>query len=195
MEKIQSMQQQPAAPAVDTGLEAQPLYEFKTLLTAEGLSEFYRAHLARHHRTGMRIVAAVGFLLIALAAVEYFLLKGTQGYIFELGCGLGFVALSFLLGPLITRSAVRSWKGPTKARYRLFEDNFEAMSGDGLEIKPYADILEILVSRGVVYLYVAKNRAFVLTREALAGRLEEVTAFLERRTGKRAARVGGKNPA
>ena len=93
----------------------EPSFEFKTRLSADDLTGFYRMHLTRHHKKGMRVMAGAGVFLIGLAAYEYFTLHGTQGWIFELGCGLGFVALSFLLAPVLTRSAVKGWKGPVEA--------------------------------------------------------------------------------
>ncbi len=169
-----------------------PRYAFRHSLTAEDLSRFYRVHLSFHHKKGMNIVAAVGFFLIGLAAGEYFFLHGTQGYVFELGCGLGFVALSFFLGPVMARSAVQSWKGPAETCYAFYEDDYE-VSRDGVrELRAYGSIPEILTSRGVVYLYAEKDRAFVIPGAALDGRLEEFVAFLEAKSGRKAARVGRK---
>ena len=169
--------------------EERPLYVFSHNLTAEDLSKFYRTHLSLHHRRGMNIVAAVGFLLIGLAAGEYFFLHGTQGYVFELGCGLGFVALSFFLGPIMTRSAVRHWEGPAETRYTFYKDEYEVSRDGVLERRVYGSIPEIILSRGVVYLYAEKDRAFVIPGEALGGRLEAFIAFLELKSGRSAVRV------
>jgi hypothetical protein len=138
----------------------------------------------------MNIVCALGFLLIGLGAGEYFILHGTEGYVFELGCGLGFVALSFFLGPLTARSAVRNWKGPTQTRYRFFSDGYESSRDGALEWRTYGSIVEILLTCDAVYLYAEKDRAFILPREALGDELEAFSAFLEAKSGRKAARVG-----
>ncbi len=168
-----------------------PRFAFKTRLNADDLTGFYRTHLARHHKKGMWVMAGAGVFLIGLAAYEFFALRGTQGWIFELGCGLGFLALSFLLAPILTRSAVKGWKGPVEARYRFFEDGFEARGADGPEWHGYQDITEVSASRGTIYLYVARNRAFVLTAQAVSGRQKEFLEFLEQKIGRRL----GKRPA
>ena len=55
--------------------------------------------------------------------------------------------------------------------------------------RPYSDLTEIVFARGVLYLYVARIRAYIITREALSGCTEEVIGLLERKTGKKAIRL------
>jgi hypothetical protein len=138
----------------------------------------------------MVITRAAGAALAILGAVDAFAFGGTTTAALEAGCGIGFIALSFWMGSVIGALASRAWSGPAKVRYRFYEKDFEVLYDGGSERHPYADIKIILVSRGVVYLYIGRKQAFVLTRDALSGKLGEVSAFLQRASGRKAALVG-----
>lgn len=176
-------------PFMQDGMEMQPLYDFKTQVTAEDLSAFYRTHLSFHHQKGMNYVAAAGFLLVGLAAGEALLFQGAQGYVFELGSGLFFMVLSFFLSRIMARSAVRAWKDPGETCYQFYEDGFQAGNAHGLDRRPYEWLLEILLTREAVFLYTEKDRAYILPRKALGDKFEEFVAFMEAKSGKK-ARIG-----
>lgn len=181
-------------PFMQDGVEMQPLYDFKTQVTTEELASFYRSHLSFHHQKGMNYVAAAGFLLIGLAAGEALLFQGAQGYVFELVSGLGFLAFSFFLSRIMTRSAVRAWKGPDETCYQFYEGGFQAGNARGLDRRSYEWLLEIFLTREAVFLYTEKDRAYILPRKALGDRFEEFVAFLEAKSGKK-ARVGRRQAA
>ena len=167
-----------------------PLYDLNVHLSRRDLAGFYRVHFAHTYHKGMVITRAAGAALTVLGVVDAVAFGGTTTAALEAGCGLGFIALSFWMGSVIGVLASRAWSGPAKARYRFHEDDFEVLYESMSERHPYTDIKKILVSRGVLYLYIGRKQAFVLTRDALTGKLGEVSAFLQRVSGRKAALVG-----
>jgi len=172
------------------GGQLKPLYDLNVHLERRDLAGFYRVHFAHTYRKGMVITRAAGIALTILGVVDAFAFGGTTTAALEAGCGLGFIALSIWMGSVIGALTSRAWSGPAKVRYRFYENDFEVLYEGGSERRPYSDVKIILVSRGVVYLYIGRKQAFVLTRDALAGKLGEVSAFLQRASGRKAAPVG-----
>lgn len=172
------------------GGQPKPLYDLNVRLTRRDLAGFYRVHFAHTYRRGMVIIRAAGAALTALGVVDAVAFGGTTTAALEAGCGLGFFALSFGMGGAIGALASRAFRGPKKARYRFFENDFEVLYDGGSERHPYSDVKKILISRGAMYLYIGRKQAFVLPRDALAGKLGEASAFLQRASGRRAALVG-----
>lgn len=173
-----------------TGGQNRPLYDLNARLSKRDLAGFYRVHFAHTSRKGMVIARAAGAALFILGVVDAFAFGGTTSAALETGCGLGFFALSFWMGGVIGALASRAFSGPSEARYRFFENDFEALHERGSERHSYSDVKKILISRGVLYLFIGRKQAFVLTRDALAGRFGEVSAFLQRTAGRKAALIG-----
>ena len=138
----------------------------------------------------MWIIRVAGAALTILGMVDAWAFGGGTSAALEAGGGMFFFALSFLLGEMIGLLASRSWSGPTKVRYRFYEQDFEVRYEKAGERHPYLDIKQILISRGALYLYTGKMQAFVLPKESLGHKLSEVSAFLQRASGHRAALVG-----
>lgn len=166
-----------------------PLFDLNVRLSKRDLAEFYRVHFRHAYRRGMWIVRAAGAALIALGAVDAFAFGGTSAAL-EAGCGAGFLALSFWMGQIVGFLASRSFSGPDRVRYRLYERDFEARYEKTADRHAYSEIKQILISRGALYLYTGKIQAFVLPKESLGHKLGEVSAFLQRASGHRAALVG-----
>jgi hypothetical protein len=173
-----------------TGGQGKPLYDLNVRLSRRDLAGFYRVHFAHTYRKGMVITRAAGAALAVLGVVDAVAFGGTSTAALEAGCGVGFFALSFWMGSVIGSLASRAWSGPAKLRYRFYESDFEVLYDGGSERRPYTDVKIILVSRGVIYLYIGRKQAFVLTRDALTGKLGEVSVFLQRASGRKAALVG-----
>lgn len=173
-----------------TGGQNRPLYDLNVRLSRRDLAGFYRVHFAHTYLRGLVITRAAGVALAILGAVDAFVFGGTTTAALEAGCGIGFFALSFWMGSVIGSLASRAWSGPAKVRYRFYENDFEVLYEGGSERHPYADVKKLLVSRGVLYLYIGRKQAFVLTRDALSGKLGEMSAFLQRASGRKAALVG-----
>lgn len=172
------------------GGQGKTLYDLNVRLERRDLTGFYRVHFAHTYRRGMVIVRAAGAALTVLGVADAAFFGGTTTAALEAGCGLGFFALSFWMGSVVGALASRAWSGPSKVRYRFHEQDFEVLYEGGSQRRPYSDVKKILVSRGVVYLYIGRKQAFVLTRDALTGKLGEVSAFLQRASGRKAALVG-----
>lgn len=187
----QPLVNQPLDPFMKGDQAAEPLYELTSAMTKEALADFCQMHMRRVSRKNMLIIRISGVVLMALGAVNL-LTDGDFGFmLFELLCGAFFIILSFLLGRLTASAFMRQWDGPTQARYRLFEEGFEVLQDRSLERRPYSDITDLVANKGALYLYIGKMRGYVLSRDALSGRLDELTAFLERAIGKQAVRAGG----
>jgi hypothetical protein len=186
---MQGEQGKSRAPSGREARPEKPRYEIVNILSREDLARFYRVHLAHSYRSGMWVIRIAGAALLALGVVDVLYLGGGSAT-FEIGCGAGFLLLSFLLGPLVGLSAARSFSGAGRARYRFFSDAFEVKYEAGIERHPYAEVRRILVSRGALYLYIGKMQAFVLNAEALGGRLAELAAFLSMKTGRKVEPVG-----
>ena len=186
---MQGEQQLSAAPSGQAVRREKPRFEIVSTLSRADLAGFYRVHLAHQYRAGMWVIRIAGVALVALGVVDKLYFGGGSA-VFEIGCGAGFFALSFLMGRLVGLSAVRSFSGSGKARYRFYEDDFEVKYDQAAERHLYSDVRSILVSRGVLYLYIGKAQAFVLGREALDGRLREFAAFLIEKTGRKIEPVG-----
>ncbi len=173
-----------------TGGQNRPLYDLNVHLSRRDLAGFYRVHFAHTYLKGMVITRAAGAALAILGVVDAVAFGGTTTAMLEAGCGVGFFALSFWMGSVIGSLASRTWSGPAKVRYRFYVNDFEALYDGASERHPYTAVKKLLVSRGVLYLYIGRKQAFVLTRDALSGKLGEVSAFLQRASGRKAAVVG-----
>jgi hypothetical protein len=171
------------------GGQGKPHYDLTVNLSRRNLAGFYRVHFAHTYRRGLLIVRVAGVVLTILGVVDALFLGGGSAAL-EAGSGLGFIAISFWMGSIIGLLASRSFRGPAKARYRFYEQDFEVRYDKSAERHPYSDIRKILVSRGVLYLYIGKKQAFVLPRDALSGRLGAVSTFLQRASGRKAELVG-----
>jgi hypothetical protein len=172
------------------GGQGKPLYDLNVHLSRKDLTGFYRVHFAQTYKRGMWIARVAGVVLAILGVVDALVFGGGTSAALEAGSGVGFFAISFWMGSLIGILASRAWSGPTRVRYRFYEQDFEVRYEKSAERHPYSDIKGILVSRGVLYLYIGKMQAFVLPRDTLSGRLGEVSAFLQRASGRKAAIVG-----
>ncbi len=170
--------------------QGKPLHDLAVSLSRRDLAGFYRVHFAHTYRRGMWIIRVAGAALTILGMVDAWAFGGGTSAALEAGGGMFFFALSFLLGEMIGLLASRSWSGPAKVRYRFYEQDFEVRYEKAGERHPYLDIKQILISRGVLYLYIGRMQAFVLTKDALSGRLGEVSAFLQRAAGRKAILVG-----
>ncbi len=173
-----------------TSGQLRPLYDLNVRLSRRDLAGFYRVHFSHAYRKGMVITRVAGVALVILGVVDAVVFGGVTTAALEAGCGIGFFALSFWMGSVIGSLASRVWSGPAKVRYRFYENDFEVLYDGGSERRPYSDVKKLLVSRGVLYLYIGRKQAYVLTRDALIGKLGEVIAFLQRASGRKAALVG-----
>jgi len=185
--------QMPLAPFLWDGAEALPLYEMDCLMTREAAAEFYRAYFARRNGNALWIPRITGAALFAVGAYAY-IGRGAGGVLaFCLATGAALLFMSLfgtLASPRMAQRYLRSMGGPAALCYRFFEEGFEVYADRGMQRRPYSDLFEVFESRGALHLYVGKARGFMLTREAVAGRLEELIAFFERKTGKGVVRVG-----
>jgi len=170
--------------------QEKPRFDLNVRLSRKDLAGFYRVHFEHAYGRRMLVVRVAGVALTILGAVDALAFGGTSSAAMEAGSGLAFFALSFWMGRVIGLLASRSFHGPDRVRYRFYENDFEMLYGKGSERRPYSDIKKILVSQGALYLYTGRMQALVLPRESLAGKLGEVSAFLQRAAGKKAAVVG-----
>ena len=170
--------------------QGKPLFDLYVHLSRWDLAGFYRVHFSHTYRRPMWIVRAAGVALTILGAVDAWAFKGGVSAALEAGSGLVFFALSFWMGELIGRLASRAFSGPDRVRYRLYGEDFEIRYDKSSERHPYTDVKQILISDGALYLYTGRMQAFVLPKESLEGKLGEVSAFLQRAAGRKAALVG-----
>jgi hypothetical protein len=166
-----------------------PLFDLYVHLSKRDLAGFYRVHFQHTYRRGMWIIRVAGAALIVLGVVDAFAFGGTSTAL-EAGCGAGFFALSFWMGQIIGFLASRSFSGPDRVRYRLYERDFEARYEKTADRHAYSEIKQILVSQGALYLYTGRMQAFVLPKESLDHKIGEVSTFLQRASGHKAELVG-----
>lgn len=183
-----SMRPEGPGPAFDAD-GTEPKYDLISAVTREGLRDYYVLFYG-YRRKSLWAMRLVGFLMIPLSLIEYFFWLPFGLFWFQLALGAFIFALSFAMGDLYARSFLKAWDGPTEVRFRFFEEGFETYEFRGMTRRPYSDLVEIAAFRENLYLYVGRQRALLISRAALAGRLEEMIAFLERVTGKKVARVG-----
>jgi len=159
-------------------------------MTKQGIAEFYAMHVSYRSRRAMLVIRVAAIALMATAVLGAFTGSAPGEIFYRAALGALFFALSFLMGRLLGLIAARAMDRPMQASYRFFEEGFESYQDHSMTRRPYSDIRDLVVCRGVLYLYIGKHQAYVLSREAMAGRLDELTAFFERATGRKAARVG-----
>lgn len=174
----------PGGSAAARGAQGEkPLFDLSFSPTRAEYARFCRAHYQRH--IPLRLAAAVGFSMAAFGAVDYFLLGGIISGIVEAALGMLLSSLALVLAPALASVAARRWTGPFKARYRFYEDGFEARSGEGVARHAYRDVTELAASGGALYLYTGRMRAYALPASAISSCAGELAAFLERKTGRR----------
>ena len=188
MESTQKADIFPLEPFMQDGVEAQPVFEVSGSVSQQNYGEFMAMHYARMNSRSHWAFRIIGLALFALGLWDSYYLSGEYG---ALLCGVGFALFftSLIQGRIVASSAARQWGGPLEFQCRFFEDGFEVYQDHAMARRPYSDLTEIVFARGVLYLYVARIRAYIITREALSGCTEEVIGLLERKTGKKAIRL------
>ena len=193
MESVRKADFFPLEPFLQDGAQVQPVYVLTGTLTGQDYGEYSGMHVAYHQKKAIRGRRINGLLLFA---VGLFLLMFDYGLsIFSFLLGIWYFSATFFWARKVARASAKNWDGPQDFLYHFFEDGFECYRDHEMTRRPYTDITEIIFSGDVLYLYVGKIRAYILTREALSSRAGELMNFLEGKTGQQAVRFEWKRKA
>jgi hypothetical protein len=179
----------PLAPFMKDGVEAQPLYEFTGFMTHDRYVEFYNLLYVYKFPSILLSVRVAAFALLAFAAWGCIRGVSYEFILFEALLGVAFLVLPVWMGRIAAYMTMRAVGSLPEERYRFFEEGFEVHQKRSIMRSPYEDIDDIIEVSGSLFLIVGKQQVLVLSSDALRGRLDELTAFFEDKTGKKSAHL------